>query len=234
MALNFTVPDISGNALGPSLNLTDPSKGYAGYSDPVTTPSPSSTSAGIDAAALYASMGLSSLSSILTTIGQARALTAQGEYEQSISETNAALARLQGKQTIEAGDVAASRKELETEGAIGAQRAAGGASGVDVNTGSSAIVGAATRGAGAIDELTIRNNAARQAWGYQTEAIQDTFKGQIASLTSKAQTDQTILTGGLQAVSGPLAIESNYLRWSRYMGGGGTGSDRLPFNMSTN
>jgi hypothetical protein len=174
----------------------------------------------------YASMGVSALSAITTAIGSARAATAQGEIENSIAQTNAAIAGVQSKQTLEAGDIEASRKNLQTQQQVGAERASQGASGTDVASGSNALVRNATTGAGAIDELTIRNNAARQAWGYQVQATQDTFKGQFAQLTAKAQSEQSLLAGGLQAISGPAGIEANYLRWQKYLGGSG---GNMPF-----
>lgn len=213
----------------PDLNLTEPAQGFAGYASPgvpnVSTP-PSSYASD----AMMASMGLSAVGSILTAVSQSRAAKAQGDYEQSIANTNATIAAIQSKQAIEAGDFAASKKDVQTQQAVGSERAAQGASGIDVASGSSALVRNATEGAGAQDELTIRNNAARQAWGYQTESIEDTYKGQFAQLMAKASSEQSLMTGGLQAISGPLSIESAYLRWSRYMGGGSGGSNGgLPY-----
>lgn len=215
----------------PSLNLIDPELGYSGYTA-YTPPPATTTPASYGAPLMYSSMAVSSLGAILTAFGQARAATAQGDYEQGLSRTNATIASIQARQTIEAGDVAASRKDMETQQVVGALRARGGASGVDVNVGSPAAVRTSVAGVGAADELTIRNNAARQAWGFQTEAISDTYKGQFARLTSRSQASQSLLTGGLQAISGPLAIEANYQRFARYMDRynavGARGTD-LPF-----
>lgn len=214
---------IDPGAFQSDLNLIEPGVLPEGMPTPVQSPasSPANT-------AMLASMGLSAVGSIVTGLESAAATKAQGAYESSIANTNAAIAGVQAKQALETGDILASRKELETEGKIGQERAAQGASGVDIASGSSALVREATKLSGGIDELTIRNNAARQAWGYQTEAIQSTYQGQFASLTAAAKSQQSLLTAGLGAVSGPLAIESNYLMWQRRMGGlGGPGG--LPF-----
>lgn len=176
---------------------------------------------------LYLSMGLSSLSAIATTFGAVSSARAKGAYEESIARTNATIARLQAKQAIDAGNALASKKNLETRSVLGAVRAQQGASGIDVNSGSSRVVRSSIANAGATDELTIRNNAARQAWGYETEAIESGFKGQFAKLTATAEADQSLLTGGLRAVSGPLGI---YTRSKIY----GAGGNRLPFNLDTN
>lgn len=216
----------------PGLNLINPDSEYdsaSSYSSPNfssnSSPNPASSSSGL----MYASMGLSAISAITSAFSQSAALKARGDYEATIANTNSKIAAFQAKQEIEAGGVEANRKNLQTEGQVGEVRARQGASGVDVASGSNTLVRTAIQNAGAQDELTIRNNAARRAWGYETEAIQDTYKGQFAKLTAKAQSEQTLLNGGLSAISGSLAIESNYLRFARYMSGGGGGEANVPF-----
>lgn len=211
----------------PKLNLTDPMAGFSGYNLPGfgTTPK-QSTAPTVD---LYLSMGLSSLGNVLTTIGQVSASRAKGAYEAGIARTNATIARIQARQVLEAGDFVAARKNVETKSVVGAVRAQQGASGVDVNSGSSVLVRNAIAGAGAMDELTIKTNAARQAWGLETDALESTYKGQYAKMTARNEAEQTILSGGLSAMSGPLGI----YRRSKVYGSGGTTS-RLPFNLETN
>lgn len=211
-----------------ALDLPMPYRMPIPFSTPKATPSPPSSGANV---AMLASMGISSIGSIVTGIASARAARAQGDYESSIANTNAAIARVKMRQVLEQGDIERSRQNLKTEQTVGALRTAAGASGTDVATGSNALVRIGAVGVGSIDELTVRNNAARQAWGYETEAIQDTYQGQFANLTAAVKSQQSLLTAGLGAVSGPLAIEANYLRWSRSMGG--ATEDGIPFpNMS--
>lgn len=186
-------------------------------------PSPQSS---IPTTDLYLSMGLSSLGNILNTITQVSAARARGEYESGIAQTNATIARIQAKQALEAGDVMASRANTKTRSIVGSVRAQQGASGIDINSGSSALVRNSVQAAGAEDELTIRTNAARRAWGYETEAIENTYRGQFAKLTAESEADQTLLTGGLKTVSGPFSIWAR----SKTYGSGGT-NNRLPFNL---
>lgn len=164
---------------------------------------------------IYLSIG----SSVGTGIAQSRAISAQGDYEKSVADTNAKLAQLQGKEALSAGDAEAARKEEQNRLQVGAARAASAASGTDVSSDTVTRNVNAIREIGAADELTIKNNAARTAWGFQTQSIMDTFKGQFAQLTAKAQSEQTLVTGGLKAVSGPMSIYGNYLRYTqRYDG----------------
>lgn len=160
-----------------------------------------------------ASMATSAVSSIATGFESAAAIKSQGQYASTIANTNAAMANLKASQTLQAGDIEASRQQEKTQAAVGAARAAAGASGVQVNAGSPAMVRAGMETAGGIDVATIRNNAARSAWGYQTQAIEDTYQGQFDTLTAKAKSEQTLATGGLQAINGPLGIYAQSALW---------------------
>lgn len=204
----YTGDPIDPGTQQPDLNFTDSRVFSPGTS--ANGPIPTAGMTPQSNSLMFASMGISAISAIGNAFSQSRAFKAQGDYEAGLARTNSAIASLQSKQTLEAGDAEASRKNMQTQQQVGAERAAQGASGVDVASGSSALVRNATASVGAIDELTIRNNAARQAWGYQTEAIQDTYKGQFAQLTAKAQSQQSLLTGGLEAISGPLGIYAKY------------------------
>lgn len=184
-------------------------------------PSSAASNPGSSNAGLYASMGISAITSLGTAYSQSVAMKAQGEYQKSVADTNAKISKLEATEAIEQGDVAASRKNTEGRMAVGAVRAIQGASGVDVASGSSALTRIGTDLSGRIDELTIRNNAMRKAWGYKTQAIIDTASGQMSKMTAANEAQQTLLSGGIGAIAGPLAIESNYLRWSRSMGGSG-------------
>lgn len=218
----------------PNLNLIQPNDelgsamSYSSPSFTAGTPSPtvdSSPSAGI-----YASMGLSAFSAILNTFSQVNAIKAQGVIQEGIARTNAKIATYQAEQSIEAGNEAASRIDSKTRQTSGAIRAAQGGSGIDVASGSSALVRAGVEGSGAIDALTIKNNATRRAWGYQTEAIQDSYQGQIVKFSTAIKSQESILSGGLQAINGPLAIGSRYLRMSRYARNGVV-DDGAPFQL---
>lgn len=167
---------------------------------------------------MAASMATSAFSAIASGFEQAAALKAQGEYATSVANANAAISKLKAKQAIEAGDVMASRKNVQTRGAVGEIRAQGAGSGIDINSGSSKIRQIETTTAGAIDEATIRNNAMRAAWGYETQVIQDTFQGQFSSLTAKSQAVQSIATGGINAIAQPLGLYAQSVAWQRRYG----------------
>lgn len=187
-----------------------------------------------DNSLIYASMGLSIMGSISETWQSVVAARARGDYEKSIADMNATLARIQGQQALETGNYEAAKKEKQTEQLVGSIKAQQAGSGTDVNTGSNALVRSSVSNSSAMDVLTIKNNAARQAWGYDVQAINDTAAGEMSKLTAKSEENQSILNGGLKSISGPLAIGVRYLGWSKYMGGDGSKNNRLPFDLTTN
>lgn len=170
--------------------------------------------------AMAAVMGMQAVSSIAGGIENAQSIKAQGEYQQTVANTNAKMAELQGNEALVMGSYAASRRNIQARQQVGQARTAMAGSGVDLSSGTAKSVISATQNVGMQDEIMIRNNAARQAWGYKMQAMQDTFQGKYASLTANAQARQSILTGGIKAIEEPLSTYSNYKMWQMRRGGG--------------
>lgn len=175
-------------------------------------------------------MAISAISSISTAYSQSRALKAAGDYQETVANTNAEIANIETEQILSSADASVSRRDMARRAMIGSARARAGASGTDVNSGSNALITIGEDFAGKIDALTIRNNAARAAWGYKVQSQQDTFEGQFAKMTANNQAQQRLLTGGVQAIQEPIGIYSSYAKWSRSMSGG---RSEVPFDMST-
>jgi hypothetical protein len=172
-------------------------------------------------------MGISSLLSGGATLygasADAEAARAQGEYQKEVADTNARIADVQATDAITRGEKDANLVGRKTKEIVGAQRAALGASGVDVNSGSAVDVQSDTKARGAADELTIRNNAWREAWGYKVESQNATKAGQYAQMAGENTARTTILTGGLNALGYGLK-GAGYLAGG-FGGGRRTGAD---------
>lgn len=109
---------------------------------------------------------------------------AYGAYEEGIAKSradryNAAMAGF--NQVIanrnatwagQAGDVAAGNVEMRGRAVVGQTKAQQGASGVDVNTGSAVDVRASEAGLAKLDALTVRSNAAKEAYGMRVKATE--------------------------------------------------------------
>lgn len=141
-------------------------------------------------------------------------ISAYGQYQQGQSKKQAAdyNAQVQGQQAQvanqEAIDVqnqgantAASEQEKARQ-ANATLRATGASSGVRTDTGTLGLLQDQNAGMGEFNALTARNNAARQAWGYQVGATNalnqgtlDTFEGNASALQGELAAGGTIISG---------------------------------------
>lgn len=97
---------------------------------------------------------------------QAEAANSQAD----LADYNAGVADTQAKDAIQVGADQESRFRIGVRQMIGAQRASMAASNVDIGTGSAADVQADAAYLGELDAAQIRNNAARSAWGFASQA----------------------------------------------------------------
>lgn len=135
-------------------------------------------------------LGLSIAGATTSAIGQIRAGRAArrvGEAQQRSAESqaeladyNAAVADLQAKDALDRGQEEEQRWRQKVRLMVGEQRAGQAASNVDVGYGSAVDVQADTAFLGELDAMTIRNNAAREAWGYKVAGEDLRRRAQIA------------------------------------------------------
>lgn len=150
---------------------------------------------------MMTSAGTQGVSALGNGISQSSALHSQADYQRLVAGENARLAEIKAGDAMERGDRAANKADLQTSRLIGAQRASYGAQGVDVNTGSAAKVQSDSATLGALDSLTIKNNAWREAWGYKVQADNDAFAGKFTGMSLDYQGNNTLLTGGMNALT---------------------------------
>jgi hypothetical protein len=142
---------------------------------------------------------------------QAQAQKAEGRFAAQMNVENARIAEIQAADAIARGRVAESEKRLEIRGLIGEQRAVMAAQGIEINDPDSSAghVQLSSTAQGEIDALTIRNNAAREAWGYKVQAADYMRQAQLSEQAGRNRATTTILTGAAEG----LGI------YSRYRGG---------------
>jgi hypothetical protein len=146
---------------------------------------------------------------ILGAYGAAQSADAarqQGHYQSAVARNNATIASLNAAHAREVGQQQENAKREQTAQMIGRERAVAGASNVDSNTGSPLKIQSDTAKLGELDALTIRNNAARQAWNYESQ--QGQF-GAEAGMFERA--------GNLEAMSSMIGGASSVAgKWSQY------------------
>ena len=124
-------------------------------------------------------------------------------YESAVALNNQKLANYQADVALENGVLAEQNQRLKTAALKGDQRAAMAASGVDLGEGSANEILTTTKFMGERDALTIRDNAARQAWalreqgkGYASEAAANSALSD--AINPDMSFASTLLTSGSQ------------------------------------
>jgi hypothetical protein len=142
--------------------------------------------------------------SAAVVMGAGTAISAYGQYQAGkenakLLNTNAAAAELQAEDAMRRGFLESSRHLSSVRRLQGTQRAAYAGSGVDAFSGSASEVQEESRLLGELDAMTIRNNAAREAFGYRHQASIDRYNSQRSSRMGGLNSFTTLLTGGSQA-----------------------------------
>lgn len=133
---------------------------------------------------------------LYTTI-QGERIAAQAGAD--IADVNATIAERQAEHALERGREAETESRIRTRQLIGTQRARLAAQGVDVNQGSALDIQADTAAIGELDALTIRNNAALEAWGYRVGATSQRLQANFTRQAARSRAIGSILRFGARA-----------------------------------
>ena len=131
---------------------------------------------------------------------QSQAMRQQGEHQRQMYNLNSKFSYMQAEDAIKRGDKAADQHLKQTKSLIGSQRTALAAQGIDIGDGSALEIQQDTAELGAMDAMTIRNNAWRESWGHRVQASQLYHQGRWAELGAKNQARNTLITGGISAL----------------------------------
>lgn len=159
-------------------------------------------------AATSAIMAFSAVTEGVNTYQKTSALKAQSEQEQNALKFNAEVADFQSSEAIKRGEVASAKIARDTKRLRGAQRAAYAAQGIDVGSESAQDVMAESEQMGAVDELTVKNNAWLEAWGYEAQAQELRQRSSYAKVKGENEVTNTLLTGGLRFINSGLRTYS--------------------------
>lgn len=146
-------------------------------------------------------MATQAMSTGANAYAQSSAINSQSKYQEMQLKTNERMANIQADQAIKRGDKEAQAVRQKTKQLIGSQRAALAAQGIEVNADTSADIQADTASLGALDALTVKNNAWLESWGYKVQANDYAGQAVMTRMAGKYNAKQTLLTGGLQIAS---------------------------------
>lgn len=149
---------------------------------------------------------------IMALSGQRQAARDQAVTENASLLQQQQIAKAQAADALSRGSRAAGLARIKGSQVIGQQQAALGASGVDASSGSPLKMMADTRLMSEADVATIKANAAKEAWGYETEAakygIQAYLRRKAAANQESAYDSQIAGAGVKTASSGVKAVMS--------------------------
>jgi len=109
----------------------------------------------------------------------------QADYQAAVAKNNSILAQRAADDARARGGIEASQQRLKTLQLIGSQRASAAARGVLVDSGSAAYQIADTAAMGELDALTIRNNAEREALGFEAQGANFQGEQRLLKATGK-------------------------------------------------
>lgn len=169
----------------------------AAYNSAAGVSAPSSNGSSALAASGF---GVQAVSGLGAAFAQSRAASSLGHYQTNQYDFNAQIADLQAQDATDRGDIAAQKEQKTVASTVGTERANLAGEGVQVDSGSAAEIQENTKEIGAQNVITIKNNAWREAWGYKTQALGAEASGQFAGLSASNISENTLLTGGINAV----------------------------------
>lgn len=141
---------------------------------------------------------------------QVQGMALQSEFQQKMFERNERMAKLQAEDATRRGEREAGKLRKGVRGMIGKQRAALAAQGIAIDSGDALTIQEETASFGALDAITIRTNAWREAWGYKMNAEIASMQGQMTQAANKNQMFSTALTGGLNFLSSAAKAGYHY------------------------
>lgn len=158
-----------------------------------------------------ANMGGSVLGAIgALTSGNANA--AMYNYKAGMALINKQVADQNAQYAIESGGISAEERGLQGGQQIGATKVAQSGAGIDVNSGTAAVVRQNQTSAVGEDQAIIRWNASKKAYGQEVEAAQDTAESVLdTSAAANAKTAGQI--GALSSILG--GVSSVASKWSQ-------------------
>lgn len=153
-------------------------------------------------------------SGIIDAVGalqEGQAQSAMYQYQASVARVNAQIAKQNADYALSTGEQRAMMQGLKSRAAIGQAIARMGASGIAVGTGSSEDVLKSANEMARIDQGTIRNTFAREAYGYNVTASMQTAQAGMYD----ASAENALQAGNIKAISSILGgVSSVASKWS--------------------
>ena len=153
---------------------------------------------------------------------QASAASAADNYQAQVARNNAIINERNAQAAEQAGQTLEQNQRQKTAQIISSTRTAQAANGLDTTSGTPAAVQADEAKLGELDALTIKNNAARQAYGYRVEGMSDTANAGLLEqsaandiVAGNIKADAAKIQGISSILSGATSLSDKFLGWQK-------------------
>lgn len=144
----------------------------------------------------------------------ASSASAQQNYNAQVAKNNQQIADQAAADAQSRGAISQAQKAYATAQLIGKQRAGLAANGEDVNSGSALSLQSDTAANGEFDELTLKNNAQREAVGYQNQGINYQNQAQLDEAASASALAGGALKADASLISGAGQVASQWYNFN--------------------
>jgi len=156
-------------------------------------------------------------------ISQARASEKAAQYQAAVARNNQMIADQYAQSEIEKGKIEEQGKRMETAQRQSAIRAAVAGSGFDPTGETPLRLANDTGTLGELDALTIRNNAARAAYGYRVKGMNYMAEASLAEMRGKAAGEGGTLNAWSSVISGAAGVADKWSKWKTVAGNSSSG-----------
>ncbi len=127
------------------------------------------------------------------------------EYDAKVADNNAIISDWQASDAVTRGQVSEGRSKMKTAQLKGSQTASLAARGLDVSEGSALNILQDTQYMGELDAAVIKDNAARESYGFRTEATNSRMKAAVLRARADAESPNRAAFNSLLGGAGQVA-----------------------------
>jgi hypothetical protein len=151
---------------------------------------------------------------------QGQAASADAHYQAQVAANNAVIAQQNATWAAAEGESQAGAVDLATRANVGAIKAAQAGNNISVNSGSAKAVQGSAATLGKLDALTTMSNAARAAYGFETQQMGFTAESELQA-TEASQAKEAGEIGMMSSLlSGASSAANRYRTWQQVNGNG--------------
>lgn len=171
------------------------------------------------ATASMAAMFAGGAISAVGALQEGKAQEGAAKYNAAVGEQNALIAERNASLAAQSAEARAGMEGMKGKAQLGAIRAQQGASGIQTNTGSALQVQESAADLSRMDALTVRSNAIREAYGYQTKAVSDRAQATLDRYQGKNALHASYYKAAGTLLGSAGDAGSSYQQWKSASGG---------------